>query len=96
MTSPGTPTADVSVVIPTYRRADRCRAAVASALEQTRAPREVVLVVDGPHDPDYDDWEYGTEPLPHEAWIAGRGGAGAPPAGGEDPQSIAEETTPGG
>jgi glycosyltransferase involved in cell wall biosynthesis len=57
MTSPGTPTADVSVVIPTYRRADRCRAAVASALEQTRAPREVVLVVDGPHDPDYDDFE---------------------------------------
>lgn len=22
------------------------------------------------NDPDYDDWEYGTEPLPHEAWIA--------------------------
>ena len=21
------------------------------------------------HDPDYDDWEYGTEPLPHEAWV---------------------------
>jgi hypothetical protein len=21
-------------------------------------------------DPDYDDWEYGTEPLPHEAWTA--------------------------
>ena len=21
------------------------------------------------NDPDYDDWEYGTEPLPHEAWI---------------------------
>jgi hypothetical protein len=20
------------------------------------------------HDPDYDDWEYGTEPLPQEAW----------------------------
>jgi len=20
------------------------------------------------NDPDYDDWEYGTEPLPHEAW----------------------------
>lgn len=48
------------------------------------------------NDPDYDDWEYGTEPLPHEAWIAGRGGAGAPPAGGEVPQSITEETTPGG
>lgn len=25
------------------------------------------------NDPDYDDWEYGTEPLPHEAWIQ-RGG----------------------
>ena len=24
------------------------------------------------NDPDYDDWEYGTEPLPHEAWVAGR------------------------
>jgi hypothetical protein len=23
------------------------------------------------NDPDYDDWEYGTEPLPHEAWKAG-------------------------
>jgi hypothetical protein len=22
------------------------------------------------NDPDYDDWEYGTEPLPHEAWRA--------------------------
>jgi hypothetical protein len=20
------------------------------------------------NDPDYDDWDYGTEPLPHEAW----------------------------
>jgi hypothetical protein len=26
------------------------------------------------NDPDYDDWEYGTEPLPHEAW-----GGGQPP-----------------
>ncbi|MEB3199489.1 MAG: hypothetical protein VKK62_03030, partial [Synechococcaceae cyanobacterium] len=23
------------------------------------------------NDPDYDDWEYGTEPLPHEAWVPG-------------------------
>lgn len=23
------------------------------------------------NDPDYDDWEYGTEPLPHEAWLQG-------------------------
>ena len=22
------------------------------------------------NDPDYYDWEYGTEPLPHEAWTA--------------------------
>jgi len=25
------------------------------------------------NDPDYDDWEYGTEPLPHEAWTPGSG-----------------------
>jgi hypothetical protein len=24
------------------------------------------------NDPDYDDWEYGTEPLPHEAWRPGQ------------------------
>ncbi len=24
------------------------------------------------NDPDYDDWEYGTEPLPHEAWLKAR------------------------
>ena len=24
------------------------------------------------NDPDYDDWEYGTEPLPHEAWGEGK------------------------
>jgi glycosyltransferase involved in cell wall biosynthesis len=49
--------ADVSVVIPTFRRPDRCRAAVTSALQQTRRPREVVLVVDGPPDPAYDGIE---------------------------------------
>ena len=27
------------------------------------------------NDPDYDDWEYGTEPLPHEAWVKGQGEA---------------------
>ena len=21
------------------------------------------------NDPDYDDWEYGTEPRPHDAWV---------------------------
>ena len=30
------------------------------------------------NDPDYDDWEYGTEPLPHEAWVAGRSGTPGP------------------
>ncbi|MFM9110726.1 MAG: hypothetical protein ACKOPN_09100 [Prochlorococcaceae cyanobacterium] len=24
------------------------------------------------NDPDYDDWEYGTEPLPHESWPDGQ------------------------
>jgi hypothetical protein len=36
------------------------------------------------NDPDYDDWEYGTEPLPHEAWVKRSGGpqpGGDPPAG---------------
>jgi hypothetical protein len=32
------------------------------------------------NDPDYDDWEYGTEPLPQEAWVQGKGSE--PPAGG--------------
>ncbi|MCP9790783.1 hypothetical protein [Vulcanococcus limneticus] len=32
------------------------------------------------NDPDYDDWEYGTEPLPHEAWVARRAAEGKPPA----------------
>ncbi|MBM5801366.1 MAG: hypothetical protein FJ077_11175 [Cyanobacteria bacterium K_DeepCast_35m_m2_023] len=25
------------------------------------------------NDPDYDDWEYGTEPLPQEAWVPPQG-----------------------
>ena len=32
------------------------------------------------NDPDYDDWEYGTEPLPHEAWVQPKGPA--PESGG--------------
>ncbi|MFM7651945.1 MAG: hypothetical protein ACKO5M_03310 [Vulcanococcus sp.] len=34
------------------------------------------------NDPDYDDWEYGTEPLPHEAWVAkvSRDGGSVQPA----------------
>jgi hypothetical protein len=33
------------------------------------------------NDPDYDDWEYGTEPLPQESWrgVAGGDGAAPPP-----------------
>ena len=33
------------------------------------------------NDPDYDDWEYGTEPLPHEAWVAKVSTSGERPAG---------------
>jgi glycosyltransferase involved in cell wall biosynthesis len=40
---------DVSVVIPSVGRAS-CRAAVLSALTQSCAPREVIVVVDGTHD----------------------------------------------
>ncbi len=56
---------------------------------------ETMVVADHPHDfdvqkrihrqirndPDYDDWEYGTEPLPHEAWGPSRSEppASAPP-----------------
>ena len=33
------------------------------------------------NDPDYDDWEYGTEPLPKEAWVQGSGnGASSSPS----------------
>jgi hypothetical protein len=32
------------------------------------------------NDPDYDDWEYGTEPLPQEAWVQAKGSE--PAAGG--------------
>ena len=52
---------------------------------------EPAMAVDHPHnfdvqkdvhrqirnDPDYDDWEYGTEPLPHEAWTAAQAAAAA-------------------
>ncbi|MFZ9753744.1 MAG: hypothetical protein ACO3B3_09345 [Cyanobium sp.] len=30
------------------------------------------------NDPDYDDWEYGTEPLPQEAWPTPTADAGPP------------------
>ena len=33
------------------------------------------------NDPDYDDWEYGTEPLPHEAWVVPTERASAGSAG---------------
>ena len=41
------------------------------------------------NDPDYDDWEYGTEPLPHEAWVANSQqaptGTGADDSGSSQP-----------
>lgn len=54
---PARPAADVSVVIPTYRRPDACRSALLSALGQTVRPREVVLVVDGEDASGYEDLE---------------------------------------
>jgi len=51
------------------------------------------------NDPDYDDWEYGTEPLPHEAWTAAQaaaaaaqatGGAAAPDAATSNPAAAAD------
>ncbi len=37
------------------------------------------------NDPDYDDWEYGTEPLPHEAWVPDQ----AAPASADDAAGLA-------
>ena len=34
------------------------------------------------NDPDYDDWEYGTEPLPHEAWVQGQSQGSPSPSEG--------------
>jgi hypothetical protein len=34
------------------------------------------------NDPDYDDWEYGTEPLPHEAWVEKDPSTASPAAAG--------------
>ena len=56
----------------------------AAAAPANLAADPVGVVADHPHDfdvqkelhqkirndPDYDDWEYGTEPLPHEAWVS--------------------------
>jgi hypothetical protein len=39
------------------------------------------------NDPDYDDWEYGTEPLPHEAWTPGASQAGGAAGEGSQPSS---------
>ena len=50
----------ISVVIPTFERPDACAAAVASALEQTLAPLEVLVCDDGSADETRDrfsDWE---------------------------------------
>lgn len=35
------------------------------------------------NDPDYDDWEYGTEPLPHEAWLNAQRDSARAAASGE-------------
>jgi hypothetical protein len=37
------------------------------------------------NDPDYDDWEYGTEPLPHEAWVEGKPVPGKSASGKQAP-----------
>ncbi|MFN7900667.1 MAG: hypothetical protein ACK5N0_13555 [Synechococcaceae cyanobacterium] len=49
------------------------------------------------NDPDYDDWEYGTEPLPHEAWTAAQaaaaqasGGAAVPDTATRNPAAAAD------
>lgn len=51
------------------------------------------------NDPDYDDWDYGTEPLPHEAWLkrnretkaSGEPGSNDPP--GSDPSAQSPESS---
>ncbi len=39
------------------------------------------------NDPDYDDWEYGTEPLPHEAWLNRQRAGGVPDTAGDEAAS---------
>jgi len=34
------------------------------------------------NDPDYDDWEYGTEPLPREAWVSAAPSPSVSPSSG--------------
>jgi len=56
-------------------------AAAESAAESAEVPLHDFSVQKEVHrqirnDPDYDDWEYGTEPLPQESWS---------PAAGESP-----------
>lgn len=55
--APERATADVAIVVPTYRRPVKCRSAVLSALGQTLRPREVILVVDGEDQHGYEDIE---------------------------------------
>jgi|GEM_PF-3487575 hypothetical protein len=38
------------------------------------------------NDPDYDDWEYGTEPLPHEGWISPNAAADKPAITSQSPK----------
>jgi hypothetical protein len=41
------------------------------------------------NDPDYDDWEYGTEPLPHEAWTAAQAAAAEAAAASAAAEAVA-------
>ncbi|MGI9319081.1 MAG: glycosyltransferase family 2 protein, partial [bacterium] len=41
---------EISVIIPTWNRADLVQRAVSSALNQTREPKEVIVVDDGSDD----------------------------------------------
>jgi glycosyltransferase involved in cell wall biosynthesis len=47
----------VSVVVPTYQRRERCRQAVASALDQTAPPVEVLVCDDGSTDGTQEEFE---------------------------------------
>ena len=46
------------------------------------------------NDPDYDDWEYGTEPLPHEAWVVRSERAASEAAAQADPQAVPQASEP--
>jgi hypothetical protein len=52
------------------------------------------------NDPDYDDWEYGTEPLPHESWRSATppptpSKEATAPAAGSPPPAASSAADPG-